>query len=339
MSWLFSQALVEEYSAATCSDGEPSAQLSVMPTPHKFWRNDKTMESSQLSRFGLTCAVLTEQDGEDVLTSFLEDFPVRTSASPDPVPGSTVLDRDSGGRCDASFAKYDPASSTWKTPQLSLLEDLTAFSETWPRSGLMRSGECWEQTTVAPLTFESGSGYWATPTVNGNYNKAGLSPSSGDGLATQANKWPTPKSSPSGPDFARMNQEESGGDDLATMVARETFQTPTANEDAAGRPGSKMQKMLANSPEVRGTTEEDWNRGQLNPDWVELLMGWPKGWTSLEPMTSLGDWGHWDGDWEQGVPRVGKGIEFRVDRLKAIGNGQVPLVAATAFEQLMNQGE
>ena len=32
MSWLFSQALVEEYSDGSCSDGEPSVQLSVMPT-------------------------------------------------------------------------------------------------------------------------------------------------------------------------------------------------------------------------------------------------------------------------------------------------------------------
>ena len=39
MSWLFSQALVEEYSAVTCSDGEPCAQLNVMPTPQPFWRN------------------------------------------------------------------------------------------------------------------------------------------------------------------------------------------------------------------------------------------------------------------------------------------------------------
>jgi hypothetical protein len=27
-------------------------------------------------------------------------------------------------------------------------------------------------------------------------------------------------------------------------------------------------------------------------------------------------------------------VEFRVDRLKAIGNGQVPIVAATAFNLL-----
>jgi hypothetical protein len=55
MSWLFSQALGAEYSEATCSAGVPSAQLNVMPTQHPFWRNDKMMDASSLSRFGLTC--------------------------------------------------------------------------------------------------------------------------------------------------------------------------------------------------------------------------------------------------------------------------------------------
>jgi DNA (cytosine-5)-methyltransferase 1 len=33
---------------------------------------------------------------------------------------------------------------------------------------------------------------WPTPTVYGNYNRKGLSPTSGDGLATAVQKWPTP---------------------------------------------------------------------------------------------------------------------------------------------------
>lgn len=36
------------------------------------------------------------------------------------------------------------------------------------------------------------------------------------------------------------------------------------------------------------------------------------------------------------VPRVATGARDRVARLKAIGNGQVPLVAATAWTILMN---
>lgn len=81
MSWLFSQALVAAFSGASSSDGEPCAPLSVMPTPHKFWRNDKTMECSTLSRFGLMCAVLTEDHGAALLTSFLEASHARTSAA------------------------------------------------------------------------------------------------------------------------------------------------------------------------------------------------------------------------------------------------------------------
>jgi site-specific DNA-cytosine methylase len=46
-------------------------------------------------------------------------------------------------------------------------------------------------------------------------------------------------------------------------------------------------------------------------------------------------------DWwelEPDVGRVAHGVASRVDRLKAIGNGQVPLVAATAWKLLSGQG-
>ena len=62
-----------------------------------------------------------------------------------------------------------------------------------------------------------------------------------------------------------------------------SWHTPQANEDAAGTPAGKMQKMLGNDPRIRGTTPEEWARGTLNPVWVEWLMGWPLGWTDLKP--------------------------------------------------------
>ena len=50
--------------------------------------------------------------------------------------------------------------------------------------------------------------------------------------------WPTAKGSPSGPDFARTNRKGSGGDDLATRVARgqstpQTWGTPTTRDHKA----------------------------------------------------------------------------------------------------------
>ena len=44
-----------------------------------------------------------------------------------------------------------------------------------------------------------------------------------------------------------------------------------------------------------------------------------------------------DGAFESQLGRVADGVAHRVDRLKAIGNGQVPLVAARAFQFLMQK--
>jgi DNA (cytosine-5)-methyltransferase 1 len=48
----------------------------------------------------------------------------------------------------------------------------------------------------------------------------------------------------------------------------------------------------------------------------------------------LGKQSWWES--EPGVGRVANGVAHRVDRLKAIGNGQVPIVAATAWNILSN---
>ena len=183
-----------------------------------------------------------------------------------------------------------------------------------------------------------------------------------------------------------------GQNALAAEIASQTYPTPQANEDAAGTPAGNMQKMLGNDPRVRGETQEEWSKGALNPTWVEWLMGWPIGWTSMEPITDL-DWRDWKTDpadelppeeWRSpaasepgitterlrpieggelggmnrhfdkdtgrmaqigitqqvkirdkggtgSIPRVATGIKHRVGRLKAIGNGQVPQVAAMAW--------
>ena len=116
---------------------------------------------------------------------------------------------------------------------------------------------------------------------------------------------------------------------LLTMARHATWPTPT-RQDAANNGGPSQQKRDTKPLNtVAG--------GPLNPPWVELLMGWPPGWTSLEPIDAVAFvlWqvaaGHWPGTWEGGVPRVAKDVENRVARLKAIGNGQVPLAAVQAW--------
>ena len=61
------------------------------------------------------------------------------------------------------LANYDPRSSSWKTSQHSLAGGLTAFSETWPRSGTMRNGIAYQLAPLVRLTDATASGLWPTP--------------------------------------------------------------------------------------------------------------------------------------------------------------------------------
>ena len=167
MSWLFSQALAEEYSEGTSLAGEQYAQLNVMPTPHKFSRNDKTMEFSDLSRFGLTCAVLTESHGEELLTSFLAGFHARTLARPVAAQESMVTNQAYGKKWQESSMRYDLNTSSWKTHRSLLEEDLQESSVTLPKLGLIASGVVFQQKNVVRLISETVCGWlgemFATP--------------------------------------------------------------------------------------------------------------------------------------------------------------------------------
>ena len=165
MSWHFSQALAEEYSAASCSGGEPCAQLSGSPTPLLFCASDRTMEFFRRSPCGMTFAPLTEGRGAELLTWFLAASRARTSALPGKGPDSTASAPASGGKWLGLLAKYDPASSSWRTPQCSLFEDSEPCLETWPRWGLMHGGECWELPPLAHPTDANESGLLPTLTL------------------------------------------------------------------------------------------------------------------------------------------------------------------------------
>ncbi|ORM66094.1 hypothetical protein HA51_23930 [Pantoea rwandensis] len=163
MSWLFSQALAAEYSAGTSLDGEQFAPLSVMPTPHKFWRNDKTMEHSELSRFGLMCAALTETHGVELLMSFLAAFPARTFPVPAKALESTESDQDFGSKWQESSVRFDPAMSCWRT-HLCLWEEVLPWSSvTLPKWGLMLSGVVFQHQSAERPIVGTESGLLPTP--------------------------------------------------------------------------------------------------------------------------------------------------------------------------------
>lgn len=166
MSWLFSRVLVEAYWADSCWDGEPCAPLSVMPTQHRFWRNDRMMDHSRLSLFGLTCAVLTADHGAALLTWFREVFLARTSPSAATVPASKVPDPVCGNTWAESSTRYDRDLPGWRTHPCSSVVALPWSSVTLPKWGMTRSGIVYQRLNVAHRIVGTGSGSWPTPVAS-----------------------------------------------------------------------------------------------------------------------------------------------------------------------------
>jgi hypothetical protein len=125
---------------------------------------------------------------------------------------------------------------------------------------MMLAGELWERTTLALRTNGTGAGLWPTPNV----------PNGGRTL-NHVKDW-----------RGRTAYHNGKKVQVGLEAAVKMWPTPCANEDAAGRPGSKMQKMLGNHPDIRG----DLTGGTLNPDWTEWLMGWPIGLTASAPLVT-----------------------------------------------------
>lgn len=263
MTWHFvsshsSQGPVVDFWDPSCLDGVPSALLKLLPTAEKCCSNDKLTDVSIPFLSGMTSEHSMADHGADTSISSPEGSHVRTSAQPVKAQVSQGRSHHYGSKWLGWFARFDLVSCSWKTPQTSLLGESTEYSGTWPRWGMMRNGACWGLDTLMRRIGVTAYGYWQM--------------------------WPTPKASQSGPDFARVNRKRSGGDDLATAVAR--WPTPTFNDaSAAGN------RNLAGSCAHAGTSLTDAvnggqgrRHGQLNPSWVEWLMGWPEEWTDLKPL-------------------------------------------------------
>jgi hypothetical protein len=203
---------------------------------------------SRLSRFGMTFKPLTVDRGEALLMSYLEAFLVKTFPQQEKEPESKESDQVCGEKWRGSFVRYDQITFSWKTHQCSLLGDLEPFSETWPRWGLMRDGECWEQRMSELRTSETESGLWPTPVSDDTGQRKKKYAQGGTPLSLAVNTWPTPRT-----------KGMCGGTGSWELLNKNTT-IEEARQMGAG------------------------NGGRLNPTWVEWLMGWPLGWTDLKPL-------------------------------------------------------
>jgi hypothetical protein len=130
-----------------------------------------------------------------------------------------------------------------------------------------------------------------------------------------------------------MEQSRFAGCDPQRPKYRKAIPTPTAND---------AKNSLTKSQIGRGTLTADLVesgiRGQLSPDWVERLMGYPDGWTDIErenvDMENYYPAAWVDGSWDT-IPRVATGIKNRTNRLKGLGNAVVPQIPELLCKMIM----
>lgn len=100
---------------------------------------------------------------ESELTLFAVDFHAKTSATLEQERAFQASAVACGMSTPDLLANYDPERSSWRTQQLCLIEGLTEFSQTWPRSGMMRSGTAYQLPSLVRVTDATVSGSWPTP--------------------------------------------------------------------------------------------------------------------------------------------------------------------------------
>ncbi len=199
---------------------------------------------------------------------------------------------------------------TWQGYCQSLLpgfggEDSELYSETWPKWGIVLDGHAMELPMLEHHINESECLLWHTSDCS---DRRSLK-SKQQGVNNQVKAyWRTPQShnGAQGPK-SKMFYEEclKTGQSAITLV-------------------DQVKNQLANKVKLNKT------EGQLNADWVELLMGLPIGWTDIDVANEdIESWTGWTApinveQYAYEPPRVIVGQKNRAKRLKALGNGCVP---------------
>ena len=185
------------------------------------------------------------------------------------------------------------------------VEDSELYSETWPKWGIVLDGHAMELPMLEHHINESECLLWHTSDCSDRRSPK----SKQQGVNNQVKAyWRTPQShnGAQGPK-SKMFYEEclKTGQSAITLV-------------------DQVKNQLANKVKLNKT------EGQLNADWVELLMGLPIGWTDIDVANEdIESWTGWPApinveQYAYEPPRVIVGQKNRAKRLKALGNGCVP---------------
>ena len=320
MSWHYSAAPEEVFSVENYLAGLQSRRSKSKNTQGKFFSNGRGTESCHVSPSGMISGHLTGDRGEGSSMSSAGDSLAKISARRERGRASRAAARGSGLRCTESFARFDPDTCLWRTPPAltsrglgRVLGDLAAsgYDAAWLVLGAADVGAPHRRDRIWILATKAERGDEAAEGAAHDTNTDGVQCSEQGGEYEGTEEL----------DGGSAHGLEAGGD-----VADSDGSGWDAQHYEAGVAGQTLGEASEQQPCGAGGGEDvaDSDGERCEEQWRSGAAG--------EEVSAAGCCGWWSS--EPAVGRVAHGVAHRVDRLKSIGNGQVPLVAATAFCEL-----
>jgi len=214
-------------------------------TASKSSRPGSQTATSMTLQSGTTSKVLTADPGVESWIFSVLASRVNRIATPDSAR-EPMMTGTSGPIPSASYLRWEPNGSFWRTFQASLWEVMDGqhmgapWLESWPRSGTTRNGELYPLPTQGHHTSATGGGSWHIPTPTsadvyiGNLKSSQQSDDSMHSVSLPdfVNRWPTPTSTERFPtpvaDGDRRTNYAQGGTSLG--FAARMFPTPRAGK-------------------------------------------------------------------------------------------------------------
>lgn len=221
-------------------------------------------------------------------------------------------------------------------------EDSELYSETWPKWGIVLDGHAMELPMLERHIKDKECSLWPTVTTDtSDRKKKHLQGGTPLTLAVKKN-WHTPTVADTFTGNLKSTQQKPGSMHSVNLSQAVNWPTPRAREGNSGSYGCASIERNADRNYLDGVViKKEEKPGNLNADWVELLMGLPIGWTDINvAKEDIESWQGWPAainveQYAYEPPRVIVGQKNRAKRLKALGNGCVPQQVYLVFAAIV----